>query len=510
MKSFLSMIKKIGSKNLIFYGFIMIYSVFLIFLAYELNIWEDEAYSLHTTSNNLSTVISQSYNFEGQPPCYFLILAIWRHINSGIFFARLLSLIFIGFSSYFFYRIVCFILASGSSRWMLIIFLLNPFTVWAGLEIRLYSLVIFLSTILTYYFFRFYIENKNKYLYLFLFISLIGLYTQYFFIFEITALTCSLLIFKGWRIFFKFCLYLIPLGVLFLPNVFYMGQQIEMQSQKIDYSTIGRISVVWHSVQNLMLALQIVPFDLGIRIGIRISFILISMYAYFKVYKKQIIANDPYFKKINIILLSVSVIIFLYNGFVAITGIFFQDKYMAIVFPLFILVFTLFKGFSSIGRKLVYSIIAIYYILLLISNYKHPIKFYDFKSAGKFVKSIERSKEPVLFYSKSLLPPFTYYYSGSNILVPLPALKFDYTYYEENITDTVELKKAIEKINPPTKSYILITGSIKGFKYTFNMNQQMIDECLKGNYKVTLDTSFLGATINHTLRVRRLEIKDTN
>src|SRR5665647_3232622 len=98
--------KKIDLKYLFFYGFIIIYSVSLIFLSYKLNIWEDEAYSLHTTSKNLATVIRESYDFEGQPPFYFLLLAIWRHINSGIFFARLLSLIFIGFGGYFFLRLV--------------------------------------------------------------------------------------------------------------------------------------------------------------------------------------------------------------------------------------------------------------------------------------------------------------------------------------------------------------------------------------------------------------------
>lgn len=78
------------------------------------------------------------------------------------------------------------------------------------------------------------------------------------------------------------------------------------------------------------------------------------------------------------------------------------------------------------------------------------------------------------------------------------------------IYDTLELKKAIEKINSPTKSYLLMTGDIEGFKYPINMNQQMIDECLKTNYNVTLDTSFLGEDKNHTLRIRRLEIKKTN
>ena len=505
------MTKKIAWKNLIFYGFILFYSLLLIFLCDKLNIWEDESYSLHTTSNNLGTVITQSYNFEGQPPFYFLLLAIWRHINSGIFFARALSLIFIGFSSYFFYQLVRVVSGFEYSRWMLIIFLLNPFTVWAGLEIRLYSLVIFLSTILIYYFFRFYIENKNKYLYLFLFISLIGLYTQYFFALEIAALAGSLLIFKGWKTFFKLCLYLIPVIVLFIPNLFFVNQQVGMlQSHKLEYSMIKRISVVLHSPQNLMLALDYVEFPVGINRGIRIIFILITSYAYIKVYKKQRAAYNAYFEKINVVAFSVLTLIFLYCVLIAITGIIFQLKYLAIILPLFILIFTLVKEYSFFYSNLIYAIISAYYISLLIVGYKNPIKNYDYESAGKYLNKIGRSKEPVLLYDKSLLPPFAYYYTGPNLLIPLPALNYDNNYYEENITDTFELKKAIENINSPTKSYILMTDmpdNYDGYKYTFNMTPKMIDKCLKTSYNVTLDTLFLGENKNHTLRIRRLEIK---
>src|SRR5437870_9561843 len=90
-------------KNLpLFYGFLIAYACILIFLCYTLNIWEDESYSLHTTSNSLAMVIRQSYYFEAQPPVYFLLLSLWRHVDSGIFFARLLSLLFIGLSGVFF------------------------------------------------------------------------------------------------------------------------------------------------------------------------------------------------------------------------------------------------------------------------------------------------------------------------------------------------------------------------------------------------------------------------
>jgi hypothetical protein len=507
LKSFSSMTGKTEWRNPIFYGFITIYSCFLIFLAYKLNIWEDEAYSLHTSANNLANVISQAYNFEGQPPFYFILLALWRKIDSGIFFARLFSLLFIGFGSYFFYRIVLLISGFKYSRWLVVIFLVNPFTVWASLEIRLYAFVIFLSTVLIYYFLRFYLENKKKYLYLFLLVALIGLYTQYFFTFEIAALTFAVLIFKGSKAFFNLCLYLIPLIILFIPNLFFVHQQVEMlQSHKLEYNTVHRILAILYSIQELILAIPILPNTLEIRTIVRLIFILLTAYAYFKVYKNRTANYNLYFENINVILLSVSVLVSLYALLFAITGIIFQSKYMAIVFPFFILIFTLYKAkfFSS---SLIYSIISVYYILLLVLNYNHPIKNYDFISAGKFVKKIERSKEPVLFYSKSLLPPFTYYYTGPNPLVAIPALKYDDNYYEENIKDTLELKKAIEDVNSPTRSYILLTDNSGDYKYTIDMSQQTIDECLMRNYNITLDTCLLGENKNHTLRIRRLEIK---
>ncbi len=508
MKSFFSMVNKLEWKNLTFYGFIFVYTALLIFLAVKLNVWEDEAYSLHTTSNNLATVVKQSYDFEGQPPFYFLVLAIWRNINSGVFFARLLSLIFIGFGAYFFYRVASLISGFGSSKWILVIFLLNPFTVWAALEIRLYAMAIFLSTALIYYFFRFFIEKKTKDLWAFLIISLLGLYTQYFFSLEILTLSLSLLIFKGWKIFFTFCLYALPLLVLFIPNFLFIHQQVEMlQSHKVEYSIMQRFSVVLHSPQELLLALQVVPFKAALNRIIRGIFILLALFAYYKLYKKQPGSRNFYFRNINIIIISLFALIFLYCILVAITGIIFQIKYFAIVFPLIILIPTLFKVYSSFNSKLIYIVISTYYTALLLFYYKNPIKNFDFRSVGKFVDKIEYKKEPILLYDKSLLPPFTYYYTGPNLLIPLPAINYDHNYYEENIYDTLQLKTAIKQINSPTRSYILLTDKSDGYKYNLNMNEQTIDKCLRSNYNVTLDTTFLGENKNHMLRVRRLQIK---
>ena len=178
-------------KALFFVVFIILYAFFLLFLCNELNIWEDEAYSLDTTSHGFSYALHQSYSFEGQPPVYFLILTLWRILNNGIFFARLLSILFIFLAAYVIFRTVRLFSDVESALWIAVLFLLNPFSVWAALEIRTYSLLILLSSLSILFLYKFYFEKKNKFIVLFLLSCLIGLYTQYFFVFLIIAFSIS-------------------------------------------------------------------------------------------------------------------------------------------------------------------------------------------------------------------------------------------------------------------------------------------------------------------------------
>lgn len=506
MANFIKNNYKVWNKSLIFYGFLVAYAVFAIYLSIELNVWEDETYSLHTSSNSLPIVISQSYNFEGQPPVYFVLLALWRLINPGIFFARIFSLLLIAFSAIIFYRLVRLISGNDSSRWLVIIFLLNPFTLWAALEIRTYALLIFLSSASIYYFFRYYIDNKIKYLYFFLAICIIGIYTQYFFAFLVFALAFSILLLKGWKMFFKICLYLIPVVLVFLPNLFFVNNQLALsQSQKFDYSIFSRLSAVLHTPQDFMLALNIVPFGLVTRWVIKTIFAALMIYAYFKLFKKFKVQGNTHLERINLILISISVLIILYSAAVAITSVRYNNKYMAIVFPLFMLLFSIFKIHSSIYRKLIFGIISLYFAVVLALNYKYPIKYYDFKSIAKYIVKIQRPYEPILFFSKVLMPPFSYYYYGHNPLIPLPSLTYDHNYYQNNINDTSQLRKSIEKIYTASKSYLLITDSLSRSLYDLKMDKKMVDACLNAHYKVTLDTNSFGENNNKKLRIRRLE-----
>jgi hypothetical protein len=64
-------------------------------LAIALNVWIDEAFTLHTTGAGPMYDWRQTIAFEGQPALYFVLEAIWRTMSgTSIAFARVPSILF--------------------------------------------------------------------------------------------------------------------------------------------------------------------------------------------------------------------------------------------------------------------------------------------------------------------------------------------------------------------------------------------------------------------------------
>ena len=507
MSNFTGNDKSGPGNNFIFYGFLFVYAAILIYLSSRLNIWVDEAYTLNTTSNNFTDVIKQSYGFEGQPPVYFILLSFWRKISSSIFFARLFSLVFVALAAYFFHRLARLISGNNYSRWLLVLFLLNPFTVWAGMEIRLYAFLLFLSVAAIYFFFSFYNSNKNKYLYLLISTCLVGIYTQYFFAFLIAGFAASLLLFNGWKVFFRFCLYMLPVLLLFLPSLFFTPVLTKYVQTLVAHSATKQILSLLQSTQNLLFALQLIPFERWLKWAIKIPFIVLLVYAYYKLYRRNKNINDPYFTNLNRLLVMIIVFVILLSCFFGITRVDYQYRYLTILMPLCALLLSVFNSYDFFKRQLIYGVISLFYVALLVSNYRQPLKEYDYELIAKYVEKLEQKKEPVLFYHSSISLCFNYYYTGNSTLVPIPhEVRFDSTTYTSDIKDTVELRQSIEGVNTPSGSYLLVSD-LTEHQSIGNPNQKMVNDYLAAHYNITLDTLYFGRSKHYSFRIRRLEKK---
>jgi hypothetical protein len=381
--------KKIRGTNLLFVLFLFVYAFFILYLCYDINIWDDEVYSLHTSAYNLHNVIRQSYITERQAPFYFILLALWRTVNSGVFFARLLSPLCIALGAFIFYKIVRFVLDKEDSRWLLLVFLLNPYTVWAALEIRLYAFAILLSALLIYTILKYYKENRKKYLWWFLILSLIGLYTQYYFSFLIFSIGISVFLFKGFKEFFKLSCYLVIVVLLFIPNLFIMGKLILVsQTEMIGYSFLGSLKSVLYGPQNLMLGYFVEPFNVEIRWIIKVAFVLLLALSYILVYKQRQKDNGQYFKFINGTIIIVFVLLGLYGVFIPVSKIYFGVRHLAVAFPLLLLLFTLFKVYPVFYKRMIYIVIIVFFTFLLIKEYKNPVKDFDYKSGSQYTSCL--------------------------------------------------------------------------------------------------------------------------
>lgn len=486
--------------NKLFLGFVFTWLVLVTYTAGRIVISEDEAYSLATTSQTVPDVIHTAYVFEGQPPFYFLVLSFWRKLNTSIFFAKLFSVTCILASTWYFYQLILLFSGKYLSKWILLIYLFTPYTVWAALEIRGYALLIFLSTAASYHFFKYFFEEKKRHLLFFIVVSSIGILTQYFFAFIIVAFTLIMLTSKGWKATFRFCLALIPLLLSLFPSLFFLNDQIADHQSLAKY-TLSSIENLLKAPQNLLLSINHIPSVLYNR-PIRIVFIVVYVFSFYQLYKR-LGPQSSTFKKYSLLLIFLTVIVILFSISILMTGIKYDDRYMSIAFPIVLLLLTIFKVLNRRAVQLVFAAILFLNFFVLKKHYTKPVNTYDYQAIANFIESIEKPGEPLLLYRPAIALPLSYYYKGINATHPLPyAVSFDSSYLI-NIKDSFQLKKVIESIPSKEGSYFFIsdTTHIEG---NLNMNRNLVTKYLKNNYIIIFDTLFFGDAKYEPLRIRKI------
>jgi hypothetical protein len=495
-------------ENLFFYLFCFIYVSFLIYLSNKLTIWDDESCSLSTTANHLSKVLHLSYSFEGQPPVYFILLAIWRKINDGILFSRLLSISFTLLSACVLDKTVKLVFKDFYSKWVIVLFLLNPYTVWASLEIRLYSQLIFLSLSAIYLWYLIYFCNRTKLKILFVLIGIFGVYTQYYFTFLIVTLSVTLFFYKGWRVFFNYCLWALIIAIVFLPNLLFITDQYVMHQNPLGkerwFIQVGYI--IYSPIQFLFAPREMHLGKVGYVLFTLIIVFFISLY-FLNLYKKfkkfrsdEIIATVKIFISITILLLIFIIIFITFN-------LLYLLHYLTITFPFYCILLTSLCIYNNKTRNIVYGLLAAYYIFIIVITYHCPyVKRLDSRSVASYVQLIESQNEPILFRDKSILLTVSPYYTGNNPLISIPDKPFDYNFYRTEIKDTIELRSLINGGIRGSRSFLFISWD-DGYVCKDDLTNEKLDSYFKNNFEIEKDTVFKGKKDIDFLRVRRLSKK---
>ena len=497
-------------KSLFYAGmiiFFVAYIVILLILAKKTVLWEDEVYSLHTTSQNINYAIKQSYNFEGQPPFYFILLTIWRKISDTLFFARLFSLVFALLSGLIIYKIFRNFIDEEVSVISAILFLLNPAIVFFSFEARLYSFIVFLSALSIYLFYKAYLLNspKKNNLFLHAAVSVAGVFTQYFFVLLLLAQALALLLVLCWKKCIKYLLIHSVIGLFFSMNFLIIPFQVNaVRNDQFGFDLLY-LKTFLRTLQNFIFSFNLINFNLILR-----RLIIIIFFFWLVILFKRVQFNvKSLFKTFNPINFIIIITLLIYFSIVILICLFnvdYNDRYMAILYPSFFIIFifslTLIKKSFLIWAPL----ILIYYGFINYNSYSCFVKHYDYEQVAKYVERLEKDNEPILFYLSAHALPFQYYYKGSNEIVPLPVpVKFDSVNYFKNIyiPDTVCLNTIFEKDLKSYKSFLFISDNIYSILGK-STNKQMIDSFLVNKFIFNLDTAVKGRDKENSFRIRRI------
>lgn len=201
-------------------------AVTLLVLAAVLGTWTDEEYTLATTAFGPARAFERALRFELQAPLYFTVLAAWRELSGGVFFARLFSVI-AACTVGPLLAILAYRLRPEANVAPLALFVaLSPFVVFAGVEIRLYAWALALVAALLLAFYDGFFRDRPAARVVFVGLALAATYVQYYLAFALVGCGVALLVAGRGRSLIALVACAVPIALGMAPILGFIGPQI--------------------------------------------------------------------------------------------------------------------------------------------------------------------------------------------------------------------------------------------------------------------------------------------
>ena len=487
------MLKVDGKKFLLV--LIFLHLVIALPMAFQLNIWADEASTLYTTENGFQQAFRNLFTDEKQAPLYFLVLSLWREISDSIFFARLFSIICSLSAIVAFSRLARKIWDAKTAVFISALFALHPYLFWASLEIRLYSLIIFLTCLLFAFFCDGYLqtcksfERARNY---FVLISVVALYTNYYLGFLLVGGFVALLILRRWQEAKNYFLRMMVVGVTILPLFYIIRLQfadrvVTFQEKK---SLVEGIKIIWNHFLIFALPTEIFsPENLSgasfIRLWLVRAAILAAVFVIIKRRGKDLDEIIISFGTISAV--AVAFFLFVYfqlgAGYAAVrhASVYFVSMF---VFISAVLVKILPKK-SWIPATVLYSF---FFGYSLVNLYPNLTKRGDWQRVAAFIEQGEKPNQPVISFPVYETIALPYYYRGANRI--LPDGKF-FSFFAEGETGSPnayrrQIEFVISEIPPEAAEIWLLTSDLCAVEQTC----EPLENFVKANYTVIEEKDF--------------------
>ena len=411
--------------TVLFAGIIALHAAVAVTFAVQLNLWEDEAYSLITTTGTPSHVLHQALHFEMQPPLYFLALYVWRHLGDSILVARLFSLsctlatllVVVGLSKR--------LLPAIHPGWVLAVTALNPFLLWAAVEARVYAAAVLLSSLLLLFFFDGYLAEKStsKARWGYGITALVALYTQYYLGFFLLANGAALLLFRRWRALRTNLIAMFAVGVCFLPMLMILPSQFSAHTETVAETvswaeSFLRIGVrMWRYVLVTNYDGWSSPWSRGLANGILLAGVCVAALAMIRRRSRLPDAVTLQLWAITALLAIGLVPVAQLTGWECL-----QLRHTAAMFILCVL--STLALAQAIGSRR--GVLALVCVMLCYNGTaigvvaQRMAKFGDWRRLTSYIMDEELRDQPIAVFLAPKALPFAYYYRGPNTIVPIP------------------------------------------------------------------------------------------
>lgn len=481
--------------------------VITLFLAQQLNIWIDEAYSLDTTSRTLGYALERSLNYEIQPPLYFILLTLWRSLNDSIFWARLFSTLCITMALHLSAGLATRYLKHTPPVWLVAALAFHPFSIWAAVELRAYAFCILISVLLLLLFFDAYLAETESQSarWGYAIVVLAALYSHYFLACLIAGQAVVLLLKRGAGQRF-YWVSMIAVGLGFLPLISSLLLHVEGGGIYVDTNAsaltglraaVGRALVFmlptatdWEAAPAMRL----------LRYGLFVLLLLILV-----AQRRRITAQ-------NLTVWGMSSFTVLAFGLV-LTATHTVELTYRYGYPLLVVMllslFSVLSLLTSRSRQRILVCLTLLLLLLygssLIFTYRALAKDGDWQRVATYITDSERPNQPILGFSAEVMLPLAYYYQGRNLLLPLPHPVNPDRYLQDEfiLKQESEVSAALAQAGDPSEVW-LVTGPqfILGnpnqeacVLFGANFNCQILEQFVQKHYSVELSKDFYGSRV---------------
>jgi hypothetical protein len=468
----------------------------MIWLSRQLNVWVDEAYTLHTASSGFAYALHQAVFWELQPPVYFLFIAAIRSVSTSIFAARLFSIACVAATLWIAALIARRLWPDQHPAWLVLAIAANPFVVGVAVEIRVYALALLLSAALIYLFLEGYVGTGSvRARYAFIAVAVIALYTQYYLGFLLPAFALALLAMRRRKDLLAYLRGMVIVGLCAVPILFVLNYQLATNSLIVSGDP-GLFAVLTHGVKALtagIFALEWLP-STARRIAALVLLLAIIVPVMALRRKAAITPSTAAFPFIVVAaaggLLALAV---------AATHQQITLRYStALVLPAMLCVY---GALALIPPRPRTTVLAAFTVLIitassaaLASEYKEMAKNGDWIRVASYIQRYEQPGEPIVVFDAQSALPLQLYYRGPNRLVPLPR-PVDFHHYdlrESALRNTRDVSDVFERAESAHRRFWLVTTTTCR-REPINFRCELLEEYVRSHFAVSSDEGFYWA-----------------